>query len=70
MNHEQAELIVKRIVVVGHMLDELTLVVQALPTEDEQLKREFRRGIGEAMGGMLNALLPATTAFPDLQPYK
>ncbi len=34
MNHEQAELIVKRIVVVGHMLDELTLVVQALPTED------------------------------------
>ena len=70
MTRDQAELIVKRIVVVGHMLDELTLVVQGLPADDEDIKRDFRRGIGEAMSGMLNALLPATAAYPDLQPYK
>jgi len=70
MTRDQAELIIKRIVVIGHMLDELTIVVQALPPEDEDLKRELRRGIAAAMSGLTGDAIPAVSGvFPDLHPY-
>lgn len=66
MDRDLAERIVKGVMDLTPPLNALDRLSEPIADRDEA--REFRRALGDLMGGTLALLLPIIRQFPDLDP--
>jgi hypothetical protein len=69
MERALAEEMVREILGIGKNLNRLNDLLEAHIAEGD-LKREFKRPLGEAMAGGTVLLLPIIRQYPDLDPDK